>query len=215
MLPASAPGLQSSADASVDSATKLKADRRSDFGKGSEGEVAYWVAEIKASEKETMQWRQVAARVVKRYRDERQQSGAYRGREEIQHPLVEHQHHDARGVRQRPGTRRHAPLHRPGQRGPRGLDHPRAVPRVPNLHAARLQLGHQERIAGSPAARHGLRVGPLPERAGVTDRHDRQGLLRPPLRQSRRRSISSTGRTWASYRRARGRKCPPCGASST
>lgn len=47
---------------------------RSDFGRSPQGKAAYWKAEIHACDKEMEKWRKRATEVVKRYRDEREDS---------------------------------------------------------------------------------------------------------------------------------------------
>jgi hypothetical protein len=52
-----------------------RADSMSDFGTDSQGQRNYYIAEIKASDEEAKHWRQRATRVVKRYRDVREDGG--------------------------------------------------------------------------------------------------------------------------------------------
>jgi hypothetical protein len=55
----------------AESALATTAETYEDFGLDSKGRCAYWKAEIRACDKEMEDWRNRAARVVNRYRDER------------------------------------------------------------------------------------------------------------------------------------------------
>jgi hypothetical protein len=56
----------------ADTALATTAETYADFGEDSKGRCAYWKAEIHACDKEMEKWRERAAKVVKRYRDERE-----------------------------------------------------------------------------------------------------------------------------------------------
>jgi hypothetical protein len=57
------------------STTPATAETFADFGTDARGRAAYWKAEIKACDKEMEKWRERAAKVVKRYRDDRGDTG--------------------------------------------------------------------------------------------------------------------------------------------